>query len=422
METQLIIRNSIVLSCFVFLIVLFFIKKQNSKINWALFYSSLWVSFSLPIVNYLCVKYNFWTFTSKIDTFIKMPYDLLFIWILFWGILPFYISKGKYILLTFLLLLWIDLLFMPQLEVVGILKLGNNWLIGEFILLLTVWLPSHLWATYSYKRKYLNFRAFMQVSTMTLFILIIIPFIVISYTTNDFSFNKIRPFLFQIAFIIVLPSLAAVNDLVKKGNGTPFPFDKTTNLVQTGVYAYCRNPIQWSFTFLFIPLSIYYESYLLLSGIVISITYTTGISNPQEYLDMEDRFENKWKTYKENVPNWKFLWRPTKIPLGTLYFKKGCNQCEQIKKWFEKRNTHNLNIKYDYEFSRNELLQATYKDHNNVNYKSILAIASGLEHINLFWASLGWFMRLPIIHPILQAIINTMEFNSDNRTCDINNN
>jgi len=422
MENQLIIRNGIVLFCFVLLIILFFIKKQVQKTNWALFYSVLWVTFSLPIVNYLCVKYNFWIFISKTDLSIKIPYDLLFIWIIFWGIIPFYISKRKYTLLTFLVLLWIDILFMPQLEKLGILKLNKNWVIGELILLSIVWLPSHLWARYSYTNKYLNYRAFLQVSTMGLFILIIIPFVVISYTSNDFSFEKNKPYIFQLAFIIIFPSLAAVNDLVKKGKGTPFPYDKTTELVQTGVYAYCRNPIQWSFTFLFIPLSIYYESYLLLSGTIISIAYTIGVSNPQEYLDMENRFQSKWNIYKKNVPNWVFLWKPQTIPTGTLYFKKNCNQCEQVKKWFENRNTCNLKIKYEYEFQENKLLQATYTDYSNNHHKSIIAIAFGLEHINLFWASLGWFMRLPIIHHVLQIIIDSMEFDNQDKTCDINNN
>ncbi|NQY29085.1 MAG: hypothetical protein HRT69_06395 [Flavobacteriaceae bacterium] len=411
MENQLIIRNGVVLICFILLTFFFFIKKQEQKTNWSLFYSLLWLTFSLPIVNYLCVKYNLWLFISETDLSIKIPFDLLFIWIIFWGILPFYIAKGKYTLLTFLVLLWIDILLMPQLEKFGILKLNENWIIGEFILLLIVWLPAYLWATYSYTNKHLNFRAFLQVSTMGLLILIIIPFIVISYTSNNFSFEKIRPYLFQLTFIIVLPSLAAVNDLVKKGKGTPFPYDKTTKLVQTGVYAYCRNPIQWSFTFLFIPLSMYYESYVLLSGTIISIAYTLGVSNPQEYLDMENRFENKWRTYKKSVPNWRFLWKPQNIPIGTLYFKKGCNQCEQVKKWFENRNACNLQIKYEYEFHENKLLQATYTDNNNNHYKSIIAIANGLEHINLFWASLSWFMRLPIIHHVLQAIIDSMDCN-----------
>lgn len=422
METQLIIRNGIILFCFAFLIFLFFIKKQEQKTNWSFFYSTLWLTFSLPIVNYLCVKYNLWIFISETDLTIKIPYDILFIWIIFWGILPFYILKGKYPLLTFLILLWIDILFMPELEMLGVLKLNENWMIGEFALLLLVWLPAYLWGTYSYTNKHLNFRAFLQVCTMGLLILVIIPFIAISYTSNNFSFEKIRPYIFQLTFIIVLPSLAAVNDLVKKGKGTPFPYDKTSELVQTGVYAYCRNPIQWSFTFLFIPISIYYESYLLLTGIIISIAYTLGVSNPQEYSDMEDRFDNKWRKYKKNVPNWRFLWKPQNIPAGTLYFKKDCNQCEQVKKWFEKRATCNLQIKYEHEFTGKKLLQATYTDYNNNNHKSIVAIANGFEHINLFWASLGWFIRLPIIHHVLQAIIDSMEFNNQDKACDINNN
>lgn len=418
MEIQWIIRNSILLFCFILVAILFLKKSQFSKINWAVFYAALWVSISLSIVNFYFVKRGFWHFEPINSSIIKMPLDLYFIWIVFWGILPIYFFKGKYILVISLFLLWIDIATMPLLEKFGVLKLSDNWLLGEILILLLVFVPSYLWGKFSYNNKKVNLRALFQVLVMVLIFTIAVPYIVISYTTNDYSFLKVRPTLFQLGFIIAFPSLIAVQDLVVKGEGTPFPYDKTKRLVQTGVYAYCRNPIQWSFTLLFIPLSIYYNSLLLLFGSIISVAYTIGISNQQEYEDMKSRFGSEWDNYKKNVPNWWFLWKPKSIPIGEIYFKRDCNQCEQIRRWFDNQNVSNLDIKYSDEYKSSSFLQVTYIDDNGMKFKSVKAISYGLEHINLAFACLGWFMRFPVICQVLQAIIDSMDFKDEKNECD----
>jgi protein-S-isoprenylcysteine O-methyltransferase Ste14 len=233
----------------------------------------------------------------------------------------------------------------------------------------------------------------------------------------DYRWDSIQ---FQILLIIGFPGLVASYDLVTKGKGTPFPYDSTQLLVETGVYAYCRNPIQWSFTMLFIPLSIYHSSPFLLIGFIVSVGYTLGVSDYQEHPDMEKRFGDKWKNYKQHIPNWRFLWKPRHIPEGTVYFDSECSSCSQFRNWFEKQKAHQLVIKSANQFQAGEILQVTYTDHHGNNYKSVEAIAHCLEHINLAYATLGWFMRMPIIRHILQAIIDPMEFPSDSR-CNIDN-
>lgn len=413
------IRTVLVAIIFVLLTAFFLKQKQSEKLNWGLFYSFIWMLFSLPIGNYYCVKLDLWHF-KEINS-IKMPYDILFIWLFFW-LLPFYIFKGKYLLILLASLLWIDLLAMPYIEKVEILKLNSNWVIGEFLLILLVFLPSYLWGKFSYEKKQLAIRALLQVATMSLFLTIVVPFSIKIYETGTFEFSSFSMLWFQIICIIAFPSFMGVIDLVEKGNGTPFPYDKTKLLVTTGVYAYIKNPIQWSFTILFIPLSIYHESYLLLSGVLISIAYTIGVSNGQEYEDMKERFGSKWNTYKKNVPSWYFQWKPKTFPEGIIYFKKDCNQCEGIKEWFEKQGSINLNIKYSENYTGKELTQVTYIHTSGEEYKSVKAIAHALEHIHLGYASIGWFMRFPVISFILQAIVDALGFSEDseNITCKIN--
>lgn len=419
MEASVIIRNGLLSVCFVFLGAIFLLQKQNSRLNWSIFYATLWVSISLAIVNYFCIQFNLWQFSA--NSMIKMPFDLFFIWIVFWGILPFYVFKGKHFFKITLSLLLLDFLYMPQLDHFGILSLNQYWWIGEFVLIFLVFLPSYYWAKIYYEGKKLNHRALFQVLIMALFFIFCLPFIMKSYGLIEENLHKYEVYLIQIGFIIVLPSLIAVQDLVRIGKGTPFPYDKTNILVRTGVYAYCRNPIQWSFTILFIPLSIYHQSYFLLIGSLVSILYTIGVSNPQEYQDMKIRFGKDWNNYKNNVPNWRFLYKPKNIPNGTIYFKNKCNQCEQIKKWFNKRETNNLTINYSYKYTKYNLLQVTYVDYYGNEYKSIKAIAHALEHINLIYASIGWLMRFPIVYHILQAIIDSMDFEQNEKICEPKN-
>jgi hypothetical protein len=212
-----------------------------------------------------------------------------------------------------------------------------------------------------------------------------IPFIMQSYgIIEKFQFH-LAPYLFQFLLIIAFPALVAVHDLVKKGKGTPFPYDPTEHLVRTGVYAYIKNPIQWSFTLMFIPISFYYDSYYFLLG----------------------------------VPSWRFLWKPINIPYGEIYFDDDCNQCSQIKKWFQSFKSTKLHIKSKSEYPKDQILQVTYIDHNGLEYKGVRAIACAMEHINLAYASLAWFMRMPIINQVLQIIIDTMGVGNTIERCEL---
>lgn len=413
------IRNVSLLVCFIILGIFFLKEKQSVKLNWSLFFSFIWMLLALPIINYKCVSLGYWEFLNTKDSILKIPYDILFVWYILW-LVPFYFFKGKYILLVVLILFWLDILTMPLLEKVGILKLNANWYIGELLTIVFVFIPGYLWSTFYFENKKLWVRALLQVIVMGMFLTMVVPFLIQSYQGFVFNFGEFSAYWVQLFFIIAFPSLVAVIDLVEKGKGTPFPYDKTQNLVRIGVYAYIKNPIQWSFTVLFIPLAIYHESWLLFLGFVLSILYTVGVSNTQENEDMRIRFKEDWKSYKSSVPSWYFLWKPKNILQGVIYFKKGCNQCEEIKMWFEKQETINLSVQFSEVYKGEELLQVTYVDYLGNEYKSVKAIASAIEHINLGYASLGWFMRFPGVLFLLQTIIDAL-WTSDEVKCEIKN-
>ncbi|MFY0600874.1 MAG: hypothetical protein JXR03_14465 [Cyclobacteriaceae bacterium] len=416
----MIIRTSLVGFTLIFLLILILRKEQNQDLNWAIFYSALWVLVSLLPMNWVCIKLGFWSFNHSENLTVFMPYDLLFVWLIIWGVLPTFIFKGNRLWLVATILFWTDILFMPYMESFGIIDLGKYWLIGEVLLILIVFFPAFLWSRFSLRKIHTGFRSLFQFACIAFIICLGIPFVTLQYFPKNVDFHTwYVPYLIQLGFIIIFPSLIALIDLHEKGKGTPFPYDPTKQLVRTGVYAYIRNPIQWSLTLFFIPLSAFYMSPVLLAGVVISIAYTIGLSNPQEFSSMESRFGLEWTNYKSTVPSWYFLWVPKSHPIGTIYFRKNCSSCSSVRSWFERRKTFGLIFKHAEDYEGEILQQVKYVSYNGIEVSSVNAIANGLEHINLGWASLGWFMRLPGVNFVLQLIIDSMIFEGEDTFCEI---
>lgn len=406
-------RNIALLSSFVMLIYVFFRKKQDTKLNWSIFFSSLWVSLSLFIINYISVKSGYWSFATSEFSGLLIPPDIFFTWVIIWGVLLPFIFKGKYIFVTCALILWIDILFMPLLDSYGIVRLNTDWLKGEWLMLLFVLLPSQYWVQLYIKGKHPGRRSFFQFLCVAMLYAFIAPFSIYQYFPNDLSYTGWnKPILIQVGFIFLLPGLIAVVDLVEHGIGTPFPYDPTQRLVRTGVYAYIKNPIQWSLTLIFIPIAIFFHSYLMLLGLLISIAYTISIANYNEYRDMENRFGKAWLKYQKNTPSWYFALYPTNIPTATIYFQKDCLECSRMRQWIERRKPHHLTFRHASEFPGVTIEQVTLIDHQGNRHTSVKAIAHAFNHLHLGWASLGWLMRLPVIAHLLQIIVNGLGLRS----------
>lgn len=412
------IRSGLLIAALMFIGFLTLRNKQNTARNWAMFYAMLYTTSALPIVNVICVNLELWSFTDAYIPAILIPIDIFFLWIFAWGIIPIFFLQRKYFLIVLGAIFWLDFLIMPALETVGILELQSNWWIGEIALVLLVFTPGYIWAYSSFHKTRTWLRALLQVGVMIMVFVFGLPFLLSSYSLIDGLHFSMGSLLFQFFVIIALPALMAVVDLVQKGKGTPFPYDKTENLVITGVYAYIRNPIQWSFTLIFIPMAIYHSSWYLLIGSIISLAYSIAVADFHEYSDMEKRFENQWTTYISSVPKWYFLWRPYKIAKGTIYFDSGCNHCSRLAAWFSIKDLQQLTIKKANEYKEDTLKKVTYVDHLGTSYSGIAALANALEHINLMYATIGWFIRFPLIIYMLDSIVYSMVFGDSAEECE----
>lgn len=392
---------------------------QDERKNWAIFYACCFNVVTLPIINYMCVRAGLWSFTDGATSIFLMPYDIYFLWIIAWAVVPVFFLKYKQPLIVITAVFWLDLLLMPALQELDVLHLNSNWLIGEVALVLLVFIPGYYWALASFEDKWVGFRASLQVVCMVCVFVLGLPTLLHDYDLIATLHFSVEPITFQLFLITAFPGLVAVVDLVQKGKGTPFPYDKTKMLVRTGVYAYIRNPIQWSFTFIFLSMAVYHDSWYLLTGSAISIAYTLAIADVHESPDMERRFGTQWSTYVSEVPSWYFKWKPKGIPSGTIYFDQECTQCSQLSEWLKSKNSQQLVVEKIINAPNSVFQKVTYIDYRGQVYVGISAIAHALEHINLIYATAGWFIRFPLICYLLDSIVYSMGFGEEEQECGL---
>ncbi len=173
----------ILVSCFLFLLYLIFKDHHNRRVVWGMFYNTLWVFIVAGVVNYLCVELGYWSYIN--DNPIHFPADLYFVWVVFWGIIPFYFLKGRHLVILLPSMLLIDISLMPFLEELNILHLSENWLIGELFMVGTVFFPGYYWAKISILNQQREVRAIFQIMIMSLFLFVILDFITINYLRDE---------------------------------------------------------------------------------------------------------------------------------------------------------------------------------------------------------------------------------------------
>ena len=109
--------------------------------------------------------------------------------------------------------------------------------------------------------------------------------------------------LIGIGFFIVW---ATVFLFVKIGKGTPAPWDPPKNLVIEGIYQYVRNPMMMAVWLILIGESVLFQSFYIfiwfLFFLLLCLTLVPLLEEPQ----LEKRFGETYKVYKNDVPRWLF--------------------------------------------------------------------------------------------------------------------
>ena len=82
------------------------------------------------------------------------------------------------------------------------------------------------------------------------------------------------------------------------------PSTSTNKIIKTGIYSYSRNPIYLAFVCFQIGMFLVFVNiYYLISSLVLFIWLNSHVINSEERY-LENKFDNEYLRYKNNVPRW----------------------------------------------------------------------------------------------------------------------
>jgi protein-S-isoprenylcysteine O-methyltransferase Ste14 len=225
--------------------------------------------------------------------------------------------------------LWLDLILMRSLE--PYLILNSSWLIGELLALTVAFLPGLLVFRWTLEDARLRDRASLQVICAGGMLFWLVPSIALEL---DGGWNQVVHLPFwrlslgaQLMSMAAVLGVRAVMEFVKRGSGTPLPYDPPRQLVSSGPYSYVRNPMQLSMLLIFgVAATTLWNVWLLVTAVVISF-YGAGLAAWHENLELEERFGEQWVNYRTRVRPWLPVLRPHVPEEATLLVAFSCQTC-----------------------------------------------------------------------------------------------
>jgi protein-S-isoprenylcysteine O-methyltransferase Ste14 len=376
-----------------------------------------WSLPSLLFVNVLAIHFSWWTFAPGTASVAGVPGELLLGWMLLWGALPMLLAPTMSVAAVVAVLACVDVAIMPL--AAPVVRLGERWLVGESVAIVVALLPAQLFARWTWRGRHLDARAAMQAVTFGSVMLWIVPELIFRYTHGSWThlretWNAYGGVALQLAMMPAVMGLSAVQEFASRGLGTPIPFDPPRRLVTTGPYAYVANPMQLSMVLVVTGWGVIIGSgWMMLAG-PMAFVYSVGLASWDEESDLGERFGEPWRAYRRHVRAWIPRLRPYHAALDAdarrparLYVAESCGKCSEVAEWFAERDPRGLEIVPAEQHPTRDLERITYDaGDGGRDEDGVAAIARALEHVHLGWAVLGWFIRLPLLRPVLQLVVD----------------
>lgn len=376
-----------------------------------------WVLAALPPVNAAATHLGWWRFAGEAP-FFSIPAGFLAGWVVLWGMLPALALPRVPAWAVVLGAAWVDVLLMPRLA--SALELGPAWLAGEAACLLLVLLPARLLAEWTAEDRRLPLRAALQVAAFGLLTLAVLPAAVEVAVAMDPRVPPLRfapPVSLSVTLqLVALPALlgvAAVAEFAMRGGGTPLPFDPPRRLVRSGPYAYVANPMQLSMALTLCAWGALTGAGWVVAAGAMSVVYSAGLAAWDEGEDLERRYGDAWETYRRHVRAWRPRWRPWHPSLAgegepaRLYVSAGCGICAEMGLAVASLDPVGLVVVPAEEHPSRDLMRITYDPcDGGPEEDGVAALARAMEHVNSACALLGMAMRLPVIRPLLQVVVD----------------
>ena len=327
-----------------------------------------------------------------------MPLDLLFGWMFLWGVVAPLAAPRASLIAVGACAAIVDVFVMPLCA--PLVALGPTWLVGELVAIAIALGPGLLLARWTAQDRRLPARAFFQMMCFAALTLVILPGIIFAHTDGSWSAladGSARTLALQLQ-VVAIPALlgiSAVQEFVERGHGTPLPFDAPRRLVTTGPYAYVANPMQLSAALLLLTWGAVLHSWWIALGGVMSWIYGVGLADDRRRLttvrgpgdgnEGSAKLDSRWRA------------RPR-----ALYVR-----CRRTMPQIERGSrARGVSLSRPRRVIRRETARITYElvEDPRVSDEGVGALARAAEHINLAWAMLGFFVRLPLLRQWLQLL------------------
>lgn len=377
----------------------------------------VWIAVFVPAIGHVAVGRGWWTFAGDDGRWPAMPAGFLVGWIAAWGVLPALAPRRMPAWTIAALALWLDLLLMPRLA--PALRLGDRWWWGEGAMLALALVPARLLAAWTADGRRLYGRAALQVACFAALVLWALP------AAAEAAAHARAPWLplrfaapvplaaaLQLACLAALPGVAAVQEFAARGGGTPLPYDPPRRLVTSGPYAYVANPMQLSAFLVLVAWGALTGRPWAIAAGAMSLVYSAGLAMADEGEDLRGRFGARWTVYRRHVRAWVPRWRPwhpcaAGAYPARLYVAASCGTCSELGRAVERMRPVGLVVVPAEAHPERALARITYAPMDGgAEEEGVAAFARALEHVNLAAALLGMAMRLPVILPLLQVIVD----------------
>lgn len=368
----------------------------------------LWNLIGLTAVNAVAVGAGWWSFGTSGTTLFGLPVDVMVGWAVLWSLVPVLVCRWVSPLYAVIGLVVLDVGAMPMLA--PVVRLAQQWWIGEVLAVLTCLVPGVLLAGATAGRRRLRARVAMQVVLFTTLLLVGIPAVAIALSGR--SWSQVRAALggpadvvaVQFIGVVALVAVVAVVEFARHG-GTPYPWDPPARLVTSGPYAYVANPMQLCGTVILLLLAWMLWLPALAGAAVVAAAFSSGLAAYVENDSLGTRFGAEWTAYRRQMRNWWPRWRPIAPDVSCrVYVARGCDPCSDLADWISARHPIGLDV-VDAEQYGKPLRRMRYES-SVARYDGVRAFGMCMSHLNFAWAVVGWIVALPGIGHALQLLVD----------------
>lgn len=383
-------------------------RAPSERLRAGILLALIWNMTALLAVQVAAVELGWWHYEAHGGVAFGVPVDLLIGWALLWSAAPLLAFDHCALVVSVTAAALLDVALMPRLA--PVVTLGDRWLAGEVVALSVCMVPGLLLGHWTATAAHLRVRAVLQVALTGALVLWLVPSAALGTPAGLVAVVRHLPPLatavvLAVLALVALVGVAAVNEFVERGDGTPLPYDPPPRLVRSGPYAYCRNPMQTSITVIFAIMAAVAGSLHLAGAALVALAYGAGLAVWHEEEELPARFGWPWTQYRVSVPAWRLRARPARSgPQATMWIGRSCAQCVPFERFLRARRPTRLTLRAAEEHPA--LPRRMTYEVEGMRWDGVAAFARALEHLHIGWAIVGWTLRLPGITPALQVVVD----------------